>query len=209
MRSRYLFDFYNRDTQIWYPEWYPEGSPGEKFAVPARLWFELWAPNRSPDPDVNTFRDVGEGACETREREGCVLLFLVLLFFFFWFFAVAVVAAASAIANMSPSAAVRHVSSASSWASPSTTCASQGSHLRLHVFLCLDLLHVVEFLLLLLLLRCVFFSAFCLFNCCLFFVAPLSSSSSSLSLFICVFLWLSLCIFLRSEIPVSWIRFQS
>jgi hypothetical protein len=47
----------------------------------------------------------------------------------------------------------------------------------------------------------------------LFFVAPLSpalsSLSSSLSLFICIFLWLSLCIFLRSEIPVSWIRFQS
>ncbi len=161
----------------------PGWVTGEKFVVPARLWFELWAPNRSPDPDVDTFRDVGEGACERREREGCVLLFFVLHFFFFWFFAVAVVAAASAIANMSPSAAVRHVSSASSWASPSTTCASQGSHLRLHVFLCLDLLHVVEFLLLLrLLLRCVFFSAFCLFNCCcccccLVFCGPAFSGS--------------------------------
>ncbi len=86
IRSRYLFDFYIRGSRIWYPELYPEGFQGAKFVVPARLWFELWAPNRSPDPDVDTFRDVGEGACERREREGCVLLFFVLLFFLFFSF---------------------------------------------------------------------------------------------------------------------------
>jgi hypothetical protein len=81
---------------------YPPDS-GLNFESPIEVLIQMW---------IHLGTWVKGRVREGRERDVCFWFFV--LFFFFWFFAVAVVAAASAIAIMSPSAAVRHVSSASS-----------------------------------------------------------------------------------------------